>query len=161
MSRKINLEKISDNSANIITHSTTSKNTDITQKGLISQENSKKINEKKSSSSKKVNENNELSLKINDYEEQNIPNPKYYLTNNTYLLYIMSSNNTSNEYESLESSNMDCEEKFAFYEKKDNSNLYQMNLNIDLNEENYVENVRKSEKRRKKRKTKKRRRRSY
>ena len=97
-----------------------------------------------------VNENNELSLKINDYEEQNIPNPKYYLTNNTYLLYIMSSNNTSNEYESLESSNMDCEEKFAFYEKKDNSNLYQMNLNIDLNEENYVENVRKSEKRRKK-----------
>ena len=97
-----------------------------------------------------VNENNELSLKINDYEEQNIPNPKYYLTNNTYLLYIMSSNNTSNEYESSESSNMDCEEKFAFYEKKDNSNLYQMNLNIDLNEENYVENVRKSEKRRKK-----------
>ena len=97
-----------------------------------------------------VNENNELSLKINDYEEQNIPNPKYYLTNNTYLLYIMSSNNTSNEYESLESSNMDCEEKFAFYEKKDNSNLYQMNLNIDLNEENYVENVRKSVKRRKK-----------
>ena len=97
-----------------------------------------------------VNENNELSLKINDYEVQNIPNPKYYLTNNTYLLYIMSSNNTSNEYESLESSNMDCEEKFAFYEKKDNSNLYQMNLNIDLNEENYVENVRKSEKRRKK-----------
>ena len=97
-----------------------------------------------------VNENNELSLKINDYEEQNIPNTKYYLTNNTYLLYIMSSNNTSNEYESLESSNMDCEEKFAFYEKKDNSNLYQMNLNIDLNEENYVENVRKSEKRRKK-----------
>ena len=97
-----------------------------------------------------VNENNELSLKINDYEEQNIPNTKYYLTNNTYLLYIMSSNNTSNEYESLESSNMDCEEKFAFYEKKDNSNLYQMNLNIDLNEENYVENVRKSVKRRKK-----------
>ena len=67
MSRKINLEKISDNSANIITHSTTSKNTDITQKGLISQENSKKINEKKSSSSKKVSE--KLSKKLRKGEE--------------------------------------------------------------------------------------------
>ena len=42
-------------------------------------------------------ENNEISLKNNDYVEQTIQNPKYYLINNDYLLYIMSSNNTSNE----------------------------------------------------------------
>ena len=80
-------------------------------------------------------ENNELSLIKNDFEDQNIQNPKYYLINNDYLLYIMSSNNTTNEYKSEQSHNMDCEEKYEFYEKKTDLNFYYMNLNIDLNEE--------------------------
>lgn len=80
-------------------------------------------------------ENNEISLKNNDYVEQTIQNPKYYLINNDYLLYIMSSNNTTNEYKSEQSHNMNCEEKYEFYEKKTDLNFYYMNLNIDLNEE--------------------------
>ena len=69
MSRKITKELISDISDNIAFKSTTSKNPDLSQNTLISKEFHKKMSDKKSNSSKRINTSEKVTKKIKRGED--------------------------------------------------------------------------------------------